>query len=269
MKWLLFLLLPLVLWCMLLQCGRHHPIWKTLRQFRYAHRGLHDKPAIPENSMAAFRRAVDHGFGAELDVHLMKDGELAVIHDSSLLRTAGADVRIEDLTKEDLKDYHLEKSTQTIPLLRDVLNLFEGKAPLIVELKPERGNQNELSAAVAAMLDAYKGDYCIESFDPRVVRWFRTHRPEVCRGQLSCDFVHDEKSKLPKYLKFILTNLLYNHSNQPDFVAYRFDDRKNLSLRLCKFLWKPVIVHWTIKTPEDLQTAEQEGAVCIFEQFLP
>ena len=91
-----------VLWILAQRCRRGHEAWPELKQFRYAHRGYHNKPTVPENSMAAFRAAVERGWGAELDVHLMKDGNLAVIHDASLLRTAGADVKIEDLTKADL-----------------------------------------------------------------------------------------------------------------------------------------------------------------------
>ena len=272
-KWFLILLAVLavlfVIWCLLLGCRRDHKSWDTLLQYRYAHRGYHDKPTIPENSMAAFRRAIEHGYGAELDVHLMKDGNLAVIHDSSLLRTAGADVRIEDLTREDLARYCLEDSSEQIPLLEDVLALFENETPLIVELKPENGNYSELCAAVAAMLDGYRGDYCIESFDPRVVHWFKQNRPEVCRGQLSCDFMGNEKSPLPGPLKFAMTNLLTNFLTQPDFVAYKFADRDNLSLRLCKAVWNPQIFLWTITGQESMNLAEAENAACIFEGFEP
>ena len=84
-----------------------HPGMEALKGWGYAHRGLH-KEGIPENSVAAFRAALDKGYGIELDIHLMKDGNLAVIHDASLLRTAGVDVQIEDLTAEDLEDYRLE-----------------------------------------------------------------------------------------------------------------------------------------------------------------
>ena len=164
--------------------------------------------------MEAFRRALEHGFGAELDVHLMKDGNLAVIHDSSLKRTANADVFAEDLTKEELAGYTLENG-EPIPLLEDVLALFAGKTPLIVELKSERGNYNRLSETVAKQLDSYEGDYCIESFDPRVVRWFKKHRPQVCRGQLSHDFFRDAAGKLPRFTKFLLTNLLLNLTIRP------------------------------------------------------
>ena len=266
---MVILLLLFLLWCLLLRCRRNHPARTVLTGQRYAHRGLYHKPAIPENSLAAFRRAVNHGFGAELDVHLMRDGELAVIHDSSLLRTAGADIAIEDLTAADLNRYTLEESRETIPLLRQVLPLFRGKAPLIVELKPERGNHAALCEAVAKLLDGYDGDYCIESFDPRVVYWFRKHRPGVCRGQLSHNFLKDGKNTLPLWMKFVITNLLSNFLTCPDFVAYGFRDRKQLSVRLCRLLWRPQMFHWTITTREDLLQAESEGAVGIFEQFIP
>ena len=260
-------LLVLAGWLLLMQCRRNHPDWKVLEQYRYAHRGYHQKPAVPENSMAAFRAAVERGWGAELDVHLMKDGNLAVIHDSSLMRTAGADVRIEDLTKADLDRYPLEESTERIPLLEDVLALFAGKTPLIIELKPETGNHAALAAAVAAMLDRYEGAFCIESFDPRAVRWFRKNRPAVCRGQLAENFFHG--GDLPWYLRFLLTNLLMNVLSRPDFVAYKFEDRRGLSPRLCETVWRPRRVTWTVRSKADLEQAEAEGRTVIFEQFDP
>ena len=73
-----------------------HPKLEELRKFKYAHRGFHDKPQIPENSLAAFRRAVEHGFGAELDIHLTKDGKLVVFHDSQLKRCTGQPGTLED-----------------------------------------------------------------------------------------------------------------------------------------------------------------------------
>ena len=256
-------------WCLLLRSRRDHEAWPVLKRFRYAHRGYHDKPAVPENSMAAFRRAVERGWGAELDVHLMADGNLAVIHDSSLRRTAGADVQIENLTRDDLSRYRLEESEEHIPLLEEVLALFEGKTPLIIELKTAGNNVDALCRAVAQRLDGYSGDFCIESFDPRAVRWFRENRPRVCRGQLAENFLADKNAALPGYQKFAMTNLLTNTLTRPDFIAYRFEDRGNPSLRLCRALWKPVEVSWTLRSKEQLEAAEQAGNLCIFEQFDP
>ena len=51
-----------------------------------AHRGIFDNQVIPENSLAAFRKARDYHFPIELDVSLTKDGVLVVFHDKNLQR---------------------------------------------------------------------------------------------------------------------------------------------------------------------------------------
>ena len=113
---ILIVLLALdLLFTLALRCRKGHPKWELLKKYRYAHRGFHDKPVIPENSLPAFRRAIEHGFGAELDVHLLKDGTLAVFHDSDLRRCANVDGQIEDLTLEELKQLRLEGTDEQIP----------------------------------------------------------------------------------------------------------------------------------------------------------
>ena len=267
---LLSILIILELFTLLLQCRKGHPQWKFLRLWRYAHRGYHDKPQIPENSMAAFRRAVDNRYGAELDVHLMRDGHLAVIHDASLKRTAGADVLIEDLTVEELAQYRLEGTEEHIPLLDEVLALFEGQTPLIVELKPERGNHAALAAATCALLDQYRANYCIESFDPRCLMWLKKHRPEIVRGQLSANLLRDgDASGQNKLTLFALSNLLMNFLTKPDFIAYDYKDRGNLCLRWCKKFYKVQEVSWTVRSKQDMQALEQDKCLVIFEKFDP
>ena len=200
---------------------------RKFRSFAYAHRGLHDE-SKPENSMAAFRSALQHGYGIELDVHLMKDGNLAVIHDSSLKRTAGADVCIEDLTAQDLWQYPLEGTPQVIPTFKEVLELYDGKAPIIVELKVVSNNQAQLCETVCNLLDSYKGLFCLESFDPRAVRWLRKNRPDLLRGQLAENFFKSDNTILPWFLKLCLSCQLFNFLTRPDFVAFKFVDRKRL-----------------------------------------
>lgn len=267
---LLIIIILLELFSLALQCRRGHPNWKILRLFRYAHRGYHDKPHIPENSMAAFRRAVENHYGAELDVHLMRDGNLAVIHDASLKRTAGADVLVEDLTAEELKRYRLEGTEEQIPLFSEVLELFEGKTPLIVELKAERGNYNELAQAACGLLDQYRVNYCMESFDPRCLMWLKKHRPEICRGQLSQAFIrHGSGSGQSRLVLFVLEHLLMNFLTHPDFIAYRYSDRDNLCLKWCRKVFKVQEFNWTIKTKEEMEASERAGNLVIFERFDP
>ncbi len=257
-------------WAVLLRARRGSESMRAMRQFRYAHRGLYDKAAgIPENSLSAFSRAVAHGFGVELDVHLLRDGSLAVFHDSDIRRMTGRAGYLEDLSAEELEDYPLDGTGETIPQFCDVLALFEDTGlPIIVELKSFRDNYAALTERTMRELDKFRVVYCVESFDPRCVAWVRKHRPEVIRGQLSQNFLKD-RGKLSLPMAFATTNLLGNIMAQPDFVAYKFEDKKNWAPRLCRKLYGAQGVYWTIRSKEDLETAEREGAIAIFERFIP
>ena len=244
-----------------------HPGLKDLQGWNYAHRGLHSA-GVPENSMAAFRAALEHGYGIEFDVHLLRDGNLAIIHDASLKRTAGADVLIEDLATEDLAAYCLEGTAETIPTFRQLLDLYAGKAPLIIELKPERGNHAALTETVCRMLEDYKGIYCLESFDPRCIAWLKKNRPELIRGQLSKNYFGDTNGLKPSTC-FLLTHSLSHFITMPDFTAYKFADRKNLSTWICRRLYGVQGVSWTLQTKEEYDIALKEGWIPIFENFTP
>ena len=265
---LIVILVLALLYVLSLRGRRGHPGLKDLQGWLYAHRGLHNENR-PENSMAAFRAALEAGYGVELDVHLLSDGNLAIMHDSSLKRTAGADVLLESLTTEQLKDYHLGGTEETIPTFREVLDLFDGKVPLIVELKCANGNYAQLCEATCKMLDSYNGVYCLESFDPRCTLWLKKNRPELIRGQLSENYYLYPQIPVPWYLKLILTCQLENFLLLPDFVAYKYSDRKRLDNFIVRKIWGVPGVSWTIRSQEELDTALQEGWIGIFEGFLP
>ena len=257
-------------YALLLRPRRNHPGWDALSGVRYAHRGLHDMSlGIPENSLSAFRRAVEHGFGAELDVHLMADGNLAVIHDSSLLRVCGQNAVIEDLTLEDIARYPLLGSGEAIPLLEEVLAVFEGSTPLIIELKVARGNANALTDAVMAGLEGWNGTCCIESFHPGVLLRLKQKYPEVIRGQLSQNFLSGEHTGKGLAADFIMTHLLTTFLTKPDFVAYHHGHRGNISLRLMKKVYGVREAAWTVKDRETMEALDRDGAVSIFEGFIP
>jgi len=243
-----------------------HPGLAALRGWKYAHRGLHDEE-LPENSMGAFRAALENGYGIELDIHLMKDGNLAVIHDTSLLRTAGADVKITDLTTEDLPNYPLANG-ELIPTFDQVLELFAGKAPLIIELK-EDGNSKALVDAAAAAMEGYEGPYCMESFHPICVYHLKKYHPEIIRGQLVMDYFMEKNSPLNPLLKWAITFQAENFLTQPDFVSYRCSDRKHFSNTLVRKFWGVQGVTWTIKTQKEFNRAVSEGWLPIFEGFKP
>ena len=264
----IILLIFAALYVLALRCRSGHEKLPQLRKWYYAHRGLHGN-GVPENSMTAFRLALERGYGIELDIHLLKDGSLAVIHDSALKRTTGAEGYIEDLTAPDLTRFRLEGTEETIPLFQDVLDLFDGKAPIIVELKAEQGNHAALADTACRLLETYDGLYCIESFDPRCILWLKKNRPDIVRGQLSENFMKNKATKLAGALRFVLANLLTNFLTQPDFIAYNFADRKGLAPTLCKMLWHVQGVSWTIRNQKDFNTTIEEGNIPIFESFEP
>ena len=264
------LLILFLLWCLLLKPRRGQPGWEPFAKARFAHRGLHDlAAAAPENSLAAFRRAAERGLGAELDVHLLADGALAVVHDSSLRRVCGIDREVEDLRAEDLKNYRLQGTEETIPLLEEVLEIFAGGPPLIIELKEARGNAAALTDGVMARLRDWRGTCCIESFHPAVLLHLKRRYPDVLRGQLSQDFLRHREGGLPWIARAVMTHLLTTAFTRPDFIAYRWEDRGNVSLRLMRRLYHVHEAAWTVRDRETLRRLEGEGAVCIFEGFEP
>lgn len=239
-------------------------IIEELLKHRYAHRGLHRKPEIPENSMEAFRRAIAAGYGIELDVHLTADRKLAVIHDSGLKRTCGVDLQIEDLSLEEAQQFFLEESREVIPDFEDVLQTVSGRVPLIIELKVEKGNQDNLCEKLMEVLDGYEGLYCVESFSPAAVKWLREHRPDIVRGQLS-GAIRKDGFPITATEDFLLKNLWVNIWGRPDFVAYKFEDRAQPAF----VRFKGAKFFWTIRSYEDLKMAEALGAAAIFEKFDP
>ena len=241
---------------------------KPFEEQYIAHRGLFDPDAgIPENSLPAFHRAVDAGYGIELDVQMTTDHRLVVFHDDNLKRMCGTDQVLTDCCWEDLKRLKLNGTDKRIPLLDEVLSVIGGKVPLIVEIKP-RGPWLETARRTAKRLDWYKGIYCIESFHPLVVSWFRKYRPDVIRGQLALDFFHSrDEMILPG--KIILSNLLLNSLARPDFIAYHFQHAGQPTFRLMRKLFRAEYVAWTVKSQEELQQAKKDFDVILFDSFLP
>lgn len=245
-----------------------HPGMEKLRSWNYAHRGLHGA-GVPENSLSAFRKALERGYGVEFDVHLLSDGNLAVIHDYSLKRTTGADISVESLTTQQLADYQLMDSDEPIPTLSQVLTLFNGKAPLIIELKTAGENYAALCSTVFNALEGYTGDFCIESFDPRCIVWLKKNRPDIIRGQLSENFFASKTCTVNFGLKCVMSWMLGNFVSRPDFIAYKYCDRKNLGVWLCRKLWRIQGVSWTLQSAQEYDTAIKDGWIPIFENFEP
>lgn len=239
-----------------------------LAHWNYAHRGFYRKDqTLPENTLAAYKAAVDAGFGIELDVRLTKDKQMVIHHDDSLKRLCGVDRKISESNLEELAEIQVGHSTEKLPLFSQVLELVGGKVPLIVEIKTTNRNTPEICPLVADILAAYDGPYMIESFDPEAVQWFKKNRPEVIRGLLVSPFW--QKKGYPLSAQLAVNLLLANLLARPDFVAYDIQRRQNAAFRLCKRMFGVQEVSWTVRTPEDFKKIRSEGGIPIFEHFDP
>ena len=270
MSVLLWILLCLVflagLYLFLIAPGRKRPDASALTGWLYAHRGLHGGD-VPENSLAAFSRAVEAGYGIELDVQLTRDGFLVVHHDASLKRVCGADLRICDITFEELCRHPLPDGS-CVPLFSDVLTLVGGRVPLIVEVKHHGGAARNAASALQ-QLGAYGGPYCVESFHPLAVRWFRKHAPEVIRGQLAYGLgMKRAQGKKNGVLDVFLASLTGNALGRPDFVAHDEVSGNDLPTRLTRRMGAHLVA-WTVRDPARMRALRKKYELQIFEGFLP
>ncbi len=233
-----------------------------------AHRGLFDnKNEIPENSLMAFRRAVVGGYGIELDVQLTKDNKLVVFHDANLKRMCGVNKKISECTYAQLKKYRLLGTEERIPLFSEALAVMSKDTPLLIEVKPYN-KVSKTSETLWSYLKKYDGIYCIESFHPWVLHWFKKHHPEVARGQLSTNFMKNG-SKETIFMRFPMTNLLLNFWGKPDFISYEHRFANSFSYRLCRKLYKVKNAGWTIHSDQDLNEAKKTFQTMIFDGFIP
>lgn len=244
----------------------HKPNISRLQGVHYAHRGLFDNETIaPENSLAAFRKAVKAGYGIEMDVQLSKDNVPVIFHDETLERMCGVKGNVCDYTLKELKKMKLAYSNETIPTFAEALRVVDGKVPLIIEYKIY-GLGLKVCELGNAILEEYNGVYCIESFHPLAVRWYRKFRPDVVRGILSMNYWKKEEYR-GKALYLLLTMLMMNVVARPDFIAYCHSDAGNVSRRLCRKLGA-LSVAWTIQSKEEYEKAKPHFDLFIFDSFI-
>ena len=221
-----------------------------------AHRGLHNEKC-PENSIGAFRRAIRKGYIIELDVHILKDGTIVVFHDDDLNRMCKKKIKLKDSTYEEIKSIKLKKTNYTIPTLKQVLEIIDGQVPVIVEMKFDR-KAGILEKEVVKILDNYKGKFCVKSFNPKSVMWFKKHRPNYIRGLLISNNNKTLKQKL-------LHSKLIFKICKPDFIScnYLLHNNKNIK----KYMQKKPVIAWTIRTENNLKKYKDKFYNLIVEKL--
>ena len=232
-----------------------------------AHRGLYEKDqSVPENSLEAFRRAAEYGCGVELDVQLSKDGAVVVFHDDTVDRMTTEKGRVDSFTLKELQAMPLMGTEHRMPLFTDVMAVLDGVSPTIVELK-STPNYPELCEKTLAILRTLKGPYCVESFDPRIVRWFYKNAPDLTRGQLTEAYPYWRKAGLPVWRCVLMHTLFINFLTHPQFIAFGRGKRP-----LCMLLGRKLgakTVFWTERPDSDHRTLAKRYDCRIFEHYRP
>lgn len=217
---------------------------EKIKNKTFAHRGIHNNLNIPENSTRAFQKAVERNIPIELDIHILKDNTLVVFHDDNLKRMTKIDACIKNYTYKELKKIRLLNTNYTIPTLQEILKLVDGKVLLNIELKND-GKINDICHILSKELDNYKGDFIIQSFYPKIIRWFKINKPNYIRGLL---ITKNEKNKLLNYLS--TTKILFKYCS-PNFLSVSKKIVKNKKIQTYR---KQIpILTWTIKSDKEIE----------------
>lgn len=225
-----------------------------------AHRGLHGIDA-PENSLAAFCKAIEAGFPIEIDVRPIDDGTVVVFHDDKLTRMTDLDGYVCNMTKSDLEKVRLRNSDERIPTFKEVLEFVDGRTPLLIEIKND-STVGQLERDTLELLSSYKGEYAVQSFNPYSMEFFKKNAPQIPRGQLSCFF---DKKDLGFFKRFVLKRLKMNKVSSPDFISYNHANLPNKYVTKTKL---PTLA-WTVRSNAEMEKCLPYCDNIIFENFIP
>lgn len=268
MVWILVIFIALILLYLYLICPalRHHPESETFKNLYVAHRGLHDiNKGVPENSILSYKNAIDNGFAIEIDIHITKDGQVAVFHDDTLNRVCGIDKKISEMTYEELKSCRLSGTDEQIPMLEEVLEVTDGKVCLVIEYKCGISDYKRLCIAADKLLSKYKGKYIVQSFNPLAMGWFKRNRPDIFRGQLATNFITEPDNDI---LRTLVGLLVLNVISRPHFISYSIKYTNILQRRLC-IAFGATSAGWTFITEQELEKYRNKYNIYIFEGFIP
>lgn len=230
-----------------------------------AHRGLHTAE-YPENSIPAYKLAIEKNYNIEIDVHLTSDGYIVVFHDDTLKRVCGVDKKVKDCTLKELKSMKLLGTEYTIPTLDEFLELVHGKVGILCEIKGVNPLDNSIPKALCKRLETYRGNIALQSFNFGSVAYCRKHSNLPC-GQL-CSWRIGEN-----FRAFALTpmgKLWILKLSRPHFTAYdvramlpQFPENKYVK----KMSKKMPFLMWTINDEQKLDIALKEAHGIIFEKM--
>ncbi|MFI3167560.1 MAG: glycerophosphodiester phosphodiesterase family protein [Bacillota bacterium] len=234
-----------------------------LKNSNIAHRGLHNG-ILPENSMGAYRAAMQAGFPVEIDVHLTTDGKVVIFHDHNTKRVCGVDMEVEKSTFAQLQELRLSGTDEKIPLLTDLLEI--ATTPILVELKNLTKQIGALESETLRLLKESNCEFAIQSFNPYSIIWYHENAPEVLRGQLSSFYETEKRCMQRRMLKV----MWFNKKSLPDFISYEEKNMPNKYVtKYCKKHPETLKLVWTVKSQNRQNQLIGNADSFIFEGYIP
>ncbi|MGR3634709.1 MAG: glycerophosphodiester phosphodiesterase family protein [Shimia sp.] len=237
-----------------------------------AHRALHDvTDGRPENSRAAIRAAIDHGYGIEIDLQLSRDGVAMVFHDYQLERLAEAKGAVQQRTAAELAGIPLKGGDEGIPTFAEVLALVAGRVPVLVEIKDQDGvmgpNIGPLEEAAARDVAGYDGPLAFMSFNPHSVAKMAEVAPEVPCGIVTDGYSEEDWLLLKPELRDDLRQIADYDRVGASFISHQASDLKRPRVAALKAAGAHVFC-WTIRSAEQEAVARQVAENVTFEGYL-
>lgn len=236
------------------------------------HRGLHNRDAgVIENSLSAFRAAIAHGYGIELDVQVTADDEALVFHDYQLDRLTDEAGFVRQRSAREMGEIRLSGADEAAPTLQEVLDLVRGQVPLLIEIKDPsmqcRPTDGAVERRIAECLKGYHGAVALMSFSPYSVAHCRDAAPEWPRGRTTCDFNETDWAFLTDAKRSELAALSDLEELGACFISHDKSDLSSEAVGRVKAAGLPVFC-WTIKSAEEERIARQWADNVTFESYI-
>jgi glycerophosphoryl diester phosphodiesterase len=237
-----------------------------------AHRGLHDsRKGRIENTEPAFAAAVAKGYGIECDLQAAEDGTPMVFHDETLERLVGLPARVATWSAASLARLRYKGSNAHILRFAELLELVDGRAPILAEAKRNRRPPPPaFLPKIARLAGAYRGPLALMSFNREVVASFVELAPKVPRGIVAGTHqLHPGWWMTPnREKKIAAVGRLLGHA--PAGIGFYAVDVKMLS---AAHAWRErsaphlPLFSWTIRTARERAAAARWADAPIFEGY--
>ena len=226
----------------------------------FAHRGF--SLQYPENTMTAFRKALEAGAdGIEMDARLTQDGQIVIMHDSSIDRTTNGKGKVRDMPLKEILglDAGIKKGVvfenERVPMLEQVFAELGGKLLLNIELcNYDEGDNRMLANQTVELIEKYKlvDSVIISSFRFNNLVYVKDKNPAISCGLLAKQGI----------MGLFARNLL-NHSVSVDALHPFYTDASAGLIRKEQQCGRKVRA-WTVNSPEDIRQLYELGVDAIF-----